>query len=53
MNSYHYTWHAPDDEPQWHKTNNVHVWARDVEGAWKLRVDAWNSDVRMADFADE
>ena len=52
-NSYYYTWHNPDDEPQWHKTKNVHVWVRDAEGDWKLRVDIWNSDVRLADFADE
>jgi ketosteroid isomerase-like protein len=53
VNSYYYTWHAPDDKPQWHKTKNVHIWARDAEGDWKLRVDIWNSDVRVADFADE
>lgn len=53
VNSYYYTWHAPEDEAQWHKTKNVHIWVRDAEGVWKLRVDIWNSDVRMADFADE
>ena len=53
VNSYYYTWHAPEDEAQWHKTKNVHVWVRDAEGAWKLRVDIWNSDVRLTDFADE
>jgi len=53
VNSYYYTWHAPEDEAQWHKTKNVHIWARDAEGAWKLRVDIWNSDVRLTDFADE
>jgi ketosteroid isomerase-like protein len=33
VNSYYYTWHAPEDEAQWHKTKNVHVWARDADSA--------------------
>ncbi len=53
VNSYYYPWRAPEDEAQWHKTKNVHVWARDAEGVWKLRVDIWNSDVRLTGFADE
>ena len=53
VNSNYYTWHAPEDGPQWHKTKNVHIWVRDAGGTWRLRVDIWNSDVRMADFADE
>jgi ketosteroid isomerase-like protein len=53
VNSYFYTWHAKGDEPQWHKTKNVHIWRRDAEGLWKLEVDIWNSDVPIAAFADE
>ena len=53
VNSYYYTYHAEGDEPQWHKTKNVHIWGRDPEGAWKLELDIWNSDVPMSVFADE
>jgi uncharacterized protein (TIGR02246 family) len=52
-NSYFYTYHPEGDEPQWHKTKNVHIWKRDAAGAWKLHLDIWNSDVPMAEFADE
>jgi len=52
-NSYFYTWHAEGDEPQWHKTKNVHIWKRDAAGDWKLHLDIWNSDVPMSQFADE
>lgn len=53
VNSYYYTYHAEGDEPQWHKTKNVHIWRRDPEGVWKLELDIWNSDVPMSAFADE
>jgi ketosteroid isomerase-like protein len=53
VNSYYYTYHAADDEPQWHKTKNVHIWHRDADGRWKLEADIWNSDVPLAAFADE
>jgi ketosteroid isomerase-like protein len=53
VNSYYYTYHAEDDEPQWHKTKNVHIWKRDDAGQWKLHVDIWNSDVPMDEFASE
>lgn len=45
VNSYYYTYHTEGDEPQWHKTKNVHIWKRDGQGRWKLHVDIWNSDV--------
>ena len=45
VNSYNYTWHKKGDQPQWRKTKNVHIWRRDKEGRWKLRLDIWNSDV--------
>ncbi len=47
VNSYYYTYHPADGEPQWHKTKNVHVWKKDAAGHWKLHVDIWNSDVPM------
>ena len=53
LNSYYYTWHSEEAEPQWHKTKNVHIWKRNTEGQWKLHVDIWNSDVPMADFPNE
>lgn len=53
VNSYWYTYHAAGDEPQWHKTKNVHIWRLDDEGNWKLGVDIWNSDVSLADFGQE
>lgn len=53
VNSYFYTYHRADGEPQWHKTKNVHVWRRDDVGAWKLAVDIWNSDVGREEFERE
>lgn len=53
VNSYYYTYHASGDEPQWHKTKNVHVWRRDQAGLWKLEVDIWNSDVPVSAFSGE
>ena len=53
VNSYFYTYHNQGDEPQWHKTKNVHIWRRDDSGNWKLAVDIWNSDVPMAAFGEE
>jgi uncharacterized protein (TIGR02246 family) len=53
VNSYFYTYHPAEGEPQWHKTKNVHIWKRDDEGRWKLHVDIWNSDVPIDEFADE
>jgi ketosteroid isomerase-like protein len=52
-NSYEYTWHRQDAEPQWHRTKNVHIWKRDPDGKWKLHLDIWNSDVPLGDFAAE
>ena len=52
VSSYSYTYHAVDDEPQWHKTKNVHVWRRTDDG-WRLAVDIWNSDVPLAAFTEE
>lgn len=52
VNSYWYTYHARGDEPQWHKTKNVHIW-RLTDDGWKLKVDIWNSDVPMSAFEDE
>jgi ketosteroid isomerase-like protein len=53
VNAYDYTYHRQGDEPQWHKTKNVHIWKRDNENRWKLHVDIWNSDVRIDEFANE
>ena len=53
VNSYYYTWHAKGDEPQWHKTKNIHIWQRNKEGQWQLTVDIWNSDVPMSKFNKE
>ncbi|UCG61638.1 MAG: DUF4440 domain-containing protein [Candidatus Zixiibacteriota bacterium] len=53
VNSYFYTWHSEDAEPQWHKTKNVHIWKKDDQGEWKLHVDIWNSDVPMSEFGNE
>jgi len=43
VNQYYYTWHEQDSEPEWHKTKNVHIWKRQVDGSWRLHVDIWNS----------
>lgn len=43
VNQYYYTWHHKDTEPEWHKTKNVHIWRKQSDGSWKLRVDIWNS----------
>ncbi|MBN2227675.1 MAG: DUF4440 domain-containing protein [candidate division Zixibacteria bacterium] len=53
VNSYYYTYHAVGTEPQWHKTKNVHIWKRNADGNWKLKVDIWNSDVGMQAFSNE
>ncbi len=53
VNSYSYTWHAEGATPQWHKTKNVHIWKRGADGAWKLHLDIWNSDVPLAAFGEE
>lgn len=50
VNSYYYTYNEKNEEEQWHKTKNVHIWRRDSSGQWKLVVDIWNSDVPMAQF---
>lgn len=52
-NSYYYTWHAEADEPQWHKTKNVHIWKRDTGGDWRFHLDIWNSDVPMSKFTED
>jgi len=43
VNQYYYTWHHKGSEPEWHKTKNVHIWRKQTDGSWKLRVDIWNS----------
>jgi ketosteroid isomerase-like protein len=53
VNSYYYTYHPEGEDPQWHKTKNVHIWKRDATGQWKLHVDIWNSDVPMGEFPNE
>ncbi len=47
VNTYFYTFHRKGEDPQWHKTKNVHIWRKDQRGNWKLRVDIWNSDTRI------
>ena len=53
VNAYDYTYHAAGDQPQWHRTKNVHIWKKDTEGRWKLHVDIWNSDVPLSQFPNE
>lgn len=53
VNSYFYTSHRKGEDPQWHKTKNVHIWKRLADGSWKLHVDIWNSDVLMDQFSEE
>ena len=53
VNSYYYTWHAKQDQPQWHNTKNVHLWKVDSDGNWKLHLDIWNSNVPINVFAEE
>jgi ketosteroid isomerase-like protein len=53
VNSYYYTYNEKNEEEQWHKTKNVHIWRRGSSGQWKLVVDIWNSDVPIAQFALE
>lgn len=43
INEYEYAWFARGDEPQWHRTKNVHVWRRERDGGWRLHADLWNS----------
>ena len=43
INDYYYTWYAEGDEPEWHKTKNIHIWKRQPDGTWKLHADIWNS----------
>jgi len=44
VNSYYYTWNTKGENPNWRKTKNVHIWKKDTDGKWKLRLDIWNSD---------
>lgn len=53
VNRYSYTYHPEGDEPEWHKTKNVHIWKMDGEGRWRLHVDIWNSDVPLEGPAGE
>jgi len=53
VNAYEYTTHRQGETPQWHKTKNVHIWRKDLQGAWKLHVDIWNSDVPLGTFDSE
>jgi len=46
VNSYFYTYHLKGSEPVWHKTKNVHIWKKDIDGNWKLNVDIWNAAER-------
>jgi ketosteroid isomerase-like protein len=43
INEYFYTWHAKDGQPEWHKTKNIHIWRKQVNGSWRLHADIWNS----------
>jgi len=43
VNQYYYTYHKQDAQPEWHRTKNVHIWKRQIDGAWRLHVDIWNS----------
>lgn len=45
VNSYYYTWNTKGENPNWRKTKNVHIWKKDTDGKWKLRLDIWNSDL--------
>ena len=53
VNSYYYTWHPEGEQPQWHKTKNVHIWKKTADGQWRLHVDIWNSDVPISQFSEE
>lgn len=53
VNSYFYTYHSEGDSPRWHKTKNVHIWRRNQQGAWRLEMDIWNSDVSIEAFEKE
>ncbi len=46
VNTYFYTYHLKGSEPVWHKTKNVHIWKKDINGNWKLNVDIWNAAER-------
>lgn len=43
INQYFYTWHQEGEQPEWHRTKNVHIWKRQDDGVWRLHVDIWNS----------
>jgi uncharacterized protein (TIGR02246 family) len=43
VNTYEYAWHAPEDDPIWYPTKNIHVWKRQADGSWKLHADLWNN----------
>ena len=45
VNTYYYTFHPKDGEPEWHKTKNVHIWKKQKDDSWKLNIDIWNSSV--------
>lgn len=37
------TMDGPDGEPVQQRLRDIHVWVKDQAGAWKLKVDVWNS----------
>ncbi len=43
------TMDGPDGEPLVESVRDFHVWRKDVDGAWKLVVDIWNSPVPLTD----
>lgn len=53
INDYYYTWHREGEEPDWHKTKNIHIWRKQKDGAWKLHADLWNSSEPLLEAVSE